>query len=154
MIKEIDDLVGYLNRALVSRGLQGSTDVIILSDHGMMTVTPRNFINLDQWMDTKKCTIYGSSPVVQVNCKKGKSKQNCQRLDAAGKNLKSFRAYQNDQLPKRWYFSNSRTGPCTVVAEPGYAFWDMQKYAEATSKRTHIPGMSRIYIESTKKTVK
>lgn len=63
MIKKVDDLVGYLDQALTSSGLVQDTDVIIVSDHGMLTVTPQNFIDLDQYLDKQNCKIYQSSPV-------------------------------------------------------------------------------------------
>lgn len=87
---------------------------------------------------------------MQVVCKQGTNNQNCQKLDANGKKLKAFRAYQNEHLPKRWRFRNARTGPCTVVAQPGFGFWDMWKSANGASAKTHIPGMRLIHIESIK----
>lgn len=63
MVKKVDDAVGYLNWALQAAGLHKKTDVIILSDHGMVTVKPRNFVNLNRWMDKKHCKVYGKSPV-------------------------------------------------------------------------------------------
>lgn len=146
MVGKVDKLVGYLHRSLKSRGLDKRTDVIIVSDHGMVTVKPRRFVHLGRWMDKKNYKIYGASPVVQIVCKHGINNKNCQKLDAAGKKLKTFKAYQNENLPKRWRFRNSRTGPCTVVAEPGFGFWDMWKSSKGASKKTHIPGTSLVHI--------
>lgn len=67
-------------------------------------------------------------------------------MDAIGRQMNAFKAYQNEYLPDRWRFKNRRTGPCTIVAEPGYAFGDMWKTANGASQKTGIPGIINLTI--------
>lgn len=131
MVEILDDFVGYLEMSLIIEGLDETTDVIILSDHGMLTVTPQNFIDLYGFIDPNKCECYGSSPVLQVICSDDLEHEACKNL-TEGANLigNTFKAYTDEQLLDRWFVRNlDRFGPCVVVAEPGYAFQDMFELA-------------------------
>ncbi|XP_055315155.1 bis(5'-adenosyl)-triphosphatase enpp4-like [Sitodiplosis mosellana] len=132
MVKRLDAFVVYLEQSLLMEGLDTITDIIILSDHGMLTVTPRNFIDLYAWINANKCKTYGTSPVLQVICSDGKANEACKNLTEGAKTVgNTFNAYTDEQLLDRWFVRNQqRFGPCVVVAEPGYAFQDMFDLAE------------------------
>lgn len=130
-MRKLDTIIAYLEQSLISQGLSDKTDVIILSDHGMLTVTPRNFIDLFAFIDSNNCKCYGTSPVLQVICENGKDAEACKNLTDAANTLGTFDAYTDDQLPERWHVRNNvRFGPCVVVAKPYYAFQDMFELAE------------------------
>lgn len=149
MIKKVDLFVGYLEKALKKAGLDSQTDVIVLSDHGMMTVIPRNFINLYDFIDANVCQTYGGSPVVQIICINGRVDEACKNLTDAGYASNNFKAYTNKQLPERWHVRNEqRFGPCTAVAEPGYAFQDMYDSAEWFSKKNGVQCMMSAHTET------
>lgn len=132
MVKRLDAFTVYLEQSLMFEGLDAITDVIILSDHGMITVTPQNFIDLYVFIDSNVCKTYGTSPVLQVICSDGKADEACKNLtEGANKIGNTFNAYTDEELPERWFVRNQeRFGPCVVVAEPGYAFQDMFDLAE------------------------
>lgn len=65
-VARLDDAAGYIQKRLVDLGLDKRVNVIHLSDHGMNSVTPPNFINLKAMVDEKSATIYGTSPVLQI----------------------------------------------------------------------------------------
>lgn len=132
MVKKLDEFVASLEMSLIIEGIDDITDIIILSDHGMLTVIPQNFIDLYGFIDPKKCKTYGSSPVLQVICSDGLDIEACKNL-TEGANLmgNTFKAYNDEQLLDRWFVRNlDRFGPCVVVAEPGYAFQDMFDLAD------------------------
>lgn len=131
MVKRLDAFIVYLEQSLLFEGLAAQTDIIILSDHGMSTVTPRNFIDLYKFIDANACKTYGSSPVLQIICKDGKDSEACVNVTNAAAMLGTFKAYTDDELFDRWHVrSQQRFGPCTVVAEPGYGFQDMNELAK------------------------
>lgn len=131
MVKRLDAFIVYLEQSLIMESIQNETDIIVLSDHGMSTVTPRNFINLYKFIDDNLCKTYGSSPVLQVVCKNDKDAEACQNLTNAANSLGTFKAYTDSQLLDRWHVrSKQRFGPCSVVANPGYAFQDMDSLAK------------------------
>ncbi|XP_031620783.1 ectonucleotide pyrophosphatase/phosphodiesterase family member 5-like isoform X2 [Contarinia nasturtii] len=105
MVKKLDAIVVYLEQSLIINGLDDNTDIIILSDH-----------------------------VLQVVCADGKYEEACNNLTIASRSehmAGKFNAFINEQLLERWHVKNTkRFGPCTVVAEPEYAFQDMFEFAE------------------------
>lgn len=129
-LRQLDDFIFEIVQRLAFEDLDNQVDVIISSDHGMMTVTPTNFLDLFAYVDDDDCSMYGSSPVLQVVCKSGRHNEACHNLTIAAEKYGNFKAYINDELPERWRVKNEqRFGPCVVVAEPGYAFQDMFEYA-------------------------
>lgn len=129
-LRELDDFIFYLMQRLAFDDLDNRVDIIILSDHGMTTVTPNNFLDLFAYVDENVCSMYGSSPVLQVICSNERHNEACQNLTIAAEKYGNFKAYTNEQLLERWRIRNEqRFGPCSVVAEPGYGFQDMFEYA-------------------------
>lgn len=144
-VKGLDKTIAYLDQAISSQGYAGNTDVVILSDHGMLTVTPRNFIDLYKYIDKDVCKTYGTSPVLQVICQNGKETEACQNLTKAAEELKTFSAYEENEVLERWHVRNSiRFGPCVVVAKPYYAFQDMFELADWFFKEKGVKSMDTI----------
>lgn len=131
MVKRLDAFIVYLEQSLLMEGLDDITNIIILSDHGMLTITPRNFIDIYAFIDEHSCKTYGTSPVLQVVCDDDKIEKACANLTKAADYLGTFHAYTDNLLLDRWYIRNpDRFGPCSVVAEPGYGFQDMFEIVE------------------------
>lgn len=63
---KLDNLTQYIQEKLIENGLDKRVNVIHLSDHGMSSVSPPNFINLMDFVANNSCKMYGSSPVVQI----------------------------------------------------------------------------------------
>lgn len=66
MVSKLDNLTQYIQDKLIQNGLDKTVNVIHLSDHGMNSVTPPNFINLMDFVAEDSCKMFGSSPVVQI----------------------------------------------------------------------------------------
>lgn len=66
MVKKLDDLTKHIQQRLSETGLDKRVNVIYLSDHGMTTVTPKNFIDLTNFIGNNTCKFYGTSPILQV----------------------------------------------------------------------------------------
>lgn len=65
-VAKLDKAVGYIQKRLIETGLDKRVNVIYLSDHGMNSVTPPNFINLNEFLSDDCCTMYGTSPILQI----------------------------------------------------------------------------------------
>lgn len=126
--------------------LDKRTDIIILSDHGMLTLTPKNFIDLYDFVD-RSVKMYGTSPVLQVVARVPTQQlEVCNELIYAAQSKGNFNAYTMDTLPKRWRVNNpQRFGPCVVVAEPGWAFQDMFDYASWFYEHHNISSEFDVY---------
>lgn len=144
----MDKMVEYLTEQLDNEGLSNSTDIIILSDHGMDAFTFNNetydesIIDLNRVVDKDSCDMYGSSPVLQVIAKNGYNQTEiCNKLKAAALQNGHYSVYADDELDEmNWHIRNeNRFGPCTVVADPGYVFQDMwhmlKKYTDYDSRK-------------------
>lgn len=65
MIRRMDDLTKYIEKRLAETGLDKRVNVVYLSDHGMSTVTPPNFIDLNPFVENGTMFV-GTSPTLQV----------------------------------------------------------------------------------------
>lgn len=65
-IVKVDNLTGYIQKKLIEHKLQNRVNVIHLSDHGMISATLKNSINLKRFLTEGTYEIYGSTPVLQI----------------------------------------------------------------------------------------
>ncbi|EAT38642.1 AAEL009486-PA [Aedes aegypti] len=138
LLIKLNDLTRYIYDKVREFNLQDRVNVVHLSDHGMDSLMPKNFINLTSFVPTDvKYDRYGNTPVLQIV---PKVKQQTADLYRALKNASekngNFDVYTLENLPARWHFNNSqRTGPITAVARLGYGFddmWDTVEYYRKT----------------------
>jgi len=61
----------YLHQCLTDQNLLDKVNVVLLSDHGMATVTPQRIFNLTQYVNKAFFQIVDSSPVLQIHPSKG-----------------------------------------------------------------------------------
>lgn len=76
LVSQLDDLTKYIQQKLVENNLDQRVNVIHVSDHGMSSVSPPNFINLTNFVRNETVSYYGSSPVLQI-VPRDSSKYNC-----------------------------------------------------------------------------
>lgn len=62
----LDKLSAYIQHRLIDLNLDKRVNVVHLSDHGMSSVSPPNFIDLRPVMTNGTYTTYGTSPVLQI----------------------------------------------------------------------------------------
>ncbi|KAF5296168.1 hypothetical protein FQA39_LY12622 [Lamprigera yunnana] len=135
MIQKLDNISMYLHEQLVYKNLVHKVNVIHLSDHGMTTVTPLNFINLTKYADTVKFKMACTSPNMHIIPDEGMEDIIYNRLKNASKD-NNFSVYKTDEIPSRWRFKNNpRVGPIYVVADEGYGFQDMYEFAKYYSEK-------------------
>lgn len=143
-------MMAYLSEQLKQNNLLDHTDIIILSDHGMDTFhfndenVDGEIIDLYRVVDENECTMYGSSPVLQVVANEGHDQTViCNKLKAGALKNGNYDVYTDDDLDKtNWDIRNERRfGPCTVVGHPCIVFqdiWrlldDLIKYGVRTEK--------------------
>lgn len=141
LVVKLNDLTRYIHEKIREFGLVDRVNVLHLSDHGMDSLMPKNFINLTGFVPgDMKFDVYGSTPVLQVV---PKVKQQTADLYRALKNASerngNFDVYTLENLPARWHFNNSqRTGPITAVAKLGYGFDDMWETVEYYRKAFNV----------------
>lgn len=133
VLRRLNNFTILLEEKLRLASLWDKLNVILLSDHGMIDTSPSKFINISKYLPLHKEKIYGNSPVLQISPTTAEMEDIYRRLLNATKlEGDHFRVYRNRDLPERWHYRNERrTGPITIVAEPGFAFaHDMTKAVE------------------------
>ncbi|XP_069680356.1 ectonucleotide pyrophosphatase/phosphodiesterase family member 5-like [Periplaneta americana] len=138
-IQKVDNITTYLRQSLVSKGLLYKVNVVLLSDHGMATVTPQRIFNLTHYINKAFFQIVDTSPVLQIRPTKGKESVVYNALKTASQTA-NFSVYQSSELPARWHYAQSaRTPPILAVADIGYAFQDLiEWYQDWYQRKFHI----------------
>ncbi len=124
-VKETDRRVGVLMDKLRSAGIRDQINVILLSDHGMKTVTSERTINVNI-PDRSKLVqdTNGISPVIQVVPKEGMSDELYKVLESESRS-KKFTVFKRSELCGEPYYycqSRRRIHEFVTLADPGYAF--------------------------------
>lgn len=132
MLKDFDKMLQYLSEQLNKADLSDVTDIIIVSDHGIDTIHfhPENvdgdIIDLYRVIDPDSCDMYGTT-VLQIIARPGHNQTElCAKLQQAAAFNGNYNVYTNDDLKTKkahWHvYNEQRFGPCTAVANPGFAF--------------------------------
>ncbi|MBD3223152.1 MAG: alkaline phosphatase family protein [Caldithrix sp.] len=134
-IKLVDRQLGYLQQRLQEIGMAEQVNTIVLSDHGMSSVTPERLIRIDRFVDLSRVTIDDGGPFMRLSVKDPYKKDDV--LEALQKQAEHFRVYRKTDIPNHWHYRNSPfIGDLLLVADVG---WSLVKDA-AEAKRLQKPG--------------
>jgi predicted AlkP superfamily pyrophosphatase or phosphodiesterase len=117
-IKKADQLIGYLKDEMQQRGLWDETNIIIVSDHGMMDLSADKTIMLPNIisMENVERVIWG--PLTMIQPKEGKGDEVFQALKSEENN---YRVYRKKNLPERYHLKNHRrVTDILMIADLGY----------------------------------
>src|SRR5690554_88948 len=127
-IKKADDLIGYLIQRLRENNLWDSTNLLVISDHGMTELSRERIIVLDDYINTEDVDIISGSPAVMFNAKEGKADAVYSSLK---KNEKNFKVYKKEDIPERFHLKKSDRMPeFLIVVDEGYTL-NSRKYFDA-----------------------
>lgn len=114
-IKQADELVGYLMEKLESNE---SINLMIVSDHGMIEVSPSRKVTLDNYIDVNKIQIISYSPALMFNVE---GEGEIEIFESLKKNEENFKVYLKENIPDRYHLKdNSRVPEILMVADEGY----------------------------------
>lgn len=110
-IAEVDEAIGELVDGLRQRGLLATTDVVVVSDHGMAAVSPERRVLLDDAIDLSAVEeVTWGEP---VGIWPGGADPGA--LVAAINELPHVQAYRKEDVPERLHYSDNRRIPPVVV---------------------------------------
>lgn len=113
----VDAAIGRLLEGLRQRKLEASTDIIVVSDHGMEPVSKSQVILLDRYIDMNTVQVTDWSPVLAISAKDGNQAVLLKRLKTAP----HLSAYLRSKTPARWHYrDNSRITPIVGLADCGW----------------------------------
>ncbi|XP_060854448.1 ectonucleotide pyrophosphatase/phosphodiesterase family member 5-like isoform X1 [Rhopalosiphum padi] len=135
-IVRVDVALGYLLDHIKSENLENKINLIILSDHGMDTVTYDRMIHLDKYVTNTTYKKVSSGPNVFIHPNEHKFDEIYTNLSKIANTTKTFSVFKKDQLLDRWHMKNNTrlNNIIYLLANPGYAFWD--EYYELILSRT------------------
>ena len=114
-IKQADELVGYLMEKLESNE---SINLMIVSDHGMIEVSPSRKVTLDDYIDVNKIEIISYSPALMFNVE---GEGEVEVFESLKKNEENFKVYLKENIPDRFHLKNNiRVPEVLMVADEGY----------------------------------
>lgn len=156
-ITDADAALGVLLDSIAMLPIRDSINLILLSDHGMTSVTPDRVIALTEVLgaDTlsgKGIEVSGSGPTMSVWF--GRDSARMHRTHALlQQRLVHAKAYLRSAIPPRWHvWDNVRTGDILIVAEEGYEL-QRRRSTRPPSRGNHgydpaLPSMQGIFIAS------
>jgi predicted AlkP superfamily pyrophosphatase or phosphodiesterase len=119
-VAELDNAIGKLIGGLRARKIFAQVNLIIVSDHGMAAVDPKNVILLDQMFDTSLAErIFWTPEIVSI-------------FPRAGNELKIYsslrqhlpsqaRVFRKSEVPERFHYRDSpRIPPLLVLPDEGW----------------------------------
>lgn len=137
-IRRADKLIGYLKQQMQEKSLWANTNIVVVSDHGMIDLSAEKLIKLDEIIDidNTKRVIWG--PMTMIQPKEGVKDQVYENLKAADKH---YRVFKKEELPERYHLKDHRrVEDIVMVADLGYTIIDKdneQEFIESLPRATH-----------------
>lgn len=118
-LREIDQAIRQLVTDLKHEGLYATTDLIIVSDHGMAALSPDRRIYLDDLVDTKSVDIVSLGAGIALNPKKSSAGEAAVRTLL--QDHPDLKCQRKQDLPARLHYgSNPRVPEIICLATPGW----------------------------------
>ncbi|XP_022180021.1 ectonucleotide pyrophosphatase/phosphodiesterase family member 5-like isoform X2 [Myzus persicae] len=126
-IVRADVTLKYILDQISQEKLENKINLIILSDHGMDTITYERMIHLDNYVSNDTYKIIKSGPNAFIHPNPNKFDEIYKNLSIVANTSKIFGVYKKDELPDRWHMKNNSrlTDIIYLLAKPEYAFWDI-----------------------------
>lgn len=127
-VLEVDEYIARLMRGLKQRGIDKSVNVIIVSDHGMASYSPKNTTFLDDYFDFDLAEkILWTSEIVQIFPKPGRTDE----IYAKIRDLPHVTCWLKGQIPARLYYNEGRRiAPIVCSSEIGWVTTNRKRHAD------------------------
>lgn len=111
MVRDVDAAVGRILQALDAHGLRATTDVVVVSDHGMADVQPHQYIALEDMVAFEQAEAVSTGQVIGFNPRPGFEAIARQRL--LGRHP-HYTCWPKQALPARWHYGTHPRVPAIV----------------------------------------
>jgi predicted AlkP superfamily pyrophosphatase or phosphodiesterase len=119
-VAQLDNALGQLIRGLRARDIFAQVNLIIVSDHGMAAVDPRNVIMLDQMFDTGLAErVFWTPEIVSIFPRAGNE---AKIYSSLRQHLPpQARVFRKSEVPERFHYRDSpRIPPLLVLPDEGW----------------------------------
>lgn len=118
-IAQLDSLVGVLRSGLKTIGLLDKTNIILVSDHGMIAADSSRVINTDAILGDLTCDTFGSNPVFMLFPQQAPVEVVYEKL---ARQAAHYTVYKKATMPSYFHFSQHPfIAPIVVLADPGWS---------------------------------
>jgi predicted AlkP superfamily pyrophosphatase or phosphodiesterase len=119
VVERLDSLLGVLRHKLSTLRYAKRINLIVLSDHGMSTISPDRYVNLKDLVPERMiASIFGSNPVYTINPAEGEKDSVLYYLSKGN----GFKAYDKADLPERLHYGpNPRIQDIVVIADSSWS---------------------------------
>ncbi|RWS11153.1 ectonucleotide pyrophosphatase/phosphodiesterase family member 5-like protein [Dinothrombium tinctorium] len=123
-VSRCDKIIGYLILKLREHKLLNIVNFIILSDHGMAKVMPKNIIELNKFLSPELYLMSGTSPVHNILPKNGSEELVFSILKNASLH-NHFNVYKREEVPFEYHYRhNRRILSIVIVGDEGWEIVD------------------------------
>jgi predicted AlkP superfamily pyrophosphatase or phosphodiesterase len=124
-VKEVDAAVGRLLDGLATRALRDTTNLVIVSDHGMSSCGPDKIVFLEDLMDVSAVQVESTGPNGGVRPKSGSAAALVAAIRA--KNPVHVQVCLREEVPERLHYRNNpRIPPVVLMADE---HWNIESKA-------------------------
>ena len=110
-IREVDAAIGRILQALDTHGLRATTDVVVVSDHGMAAVRPDQYIAIEDMATIEQAEAVSTGQVIGFNPRAGHEASTATRL--LGRH-DHYECWRKQDLPVRWHYGTHPRVPAIV----------------------------------------
>jgi ectonucleotide pyrophosphatase/phosphodiesterase family protein 5 len=117
-IAQLDSILGYYFEKLKEINLFDSTDIIVVSDHGMTNISSDRVVNIENILTGLKYKQNDNGPFMMIEPASGELDSIYYRLSESEKH---FKVYKREDVPEYFHFSNNPLiSRIIVMAENGW----------------------------------
>lgn len=117
-VRRVDTILGRLFDGLEQRRRLVSTNIVVVSDHGMVQNDPQRVIVLDDHVDLLPGEVFEQGAVLQIFPQEGRVEQVYSALYDADPHLT---VYRRGEIPERLHlYDNPRVPPILGIPDPGW----------------------------------
>jgi predicted AlkP superfamily pyrophosphatase or phosphodiesterase len=143
-----DALLARLVRGLATRGLEATTNLVVVSDHGMAETSPARVIVLDDYLDLSAVDLIETGPSVRLRPKDDATLTSEARRAWTDRTLAALRGrhprmavYRGAELPARFHYTGSvRIPPIIGLADDGWLIQTRAQRERWLAQGGHVRG--------------
>jgi len=121
-VRRMDKIIGRLRRGIAKSPLRDKIDLIVLSDHGMASISPEKCVSSDKYIKREwtERVIYGTPTSVY-----SKDAACRDSILAAFKDVEHVHAYKKEEVPAELcYGTSDRLGDIIIIPDLGWRLTD------------------------------
>jgi predicted AlkP superfamily pyrophosphatase or phosphodiesterase len=131
-IAKVDESLGRLVEGLKSREVFDQVNLILVSDHGMARVDPRQAVLLDDYFDSSQAeTVVWNGAMAHIFFKAGSNPEMNEKIYSTLKSRapQQVKIYRKLELPARFHYGKSaRIGDIVAIADEGWTMTSRERY--------------------------